>query len=148
MLSKLTEINWHAVRLYRLAHRLHLAGRDGPARVVAAFNRVLTGVEIGVGAEIGAGLVIRHGNGIVIDPQARVGIGCVLYQQVTLGVRGPGSPGVPVLGDGVVVFAGAKVLGPIAIGDGAKIGANAVVLDDVPAGAVAVGVPARIRYES
>ncbi len=84
-----------------------------------------------------------HGNGIVVHPRTRAGRDCVLYQQVTLGSRSThGAP--PVLGDRVQIFPGAKVLGDIYIGDGAQVGANAVVISDVPAGATAVGVPARL----
>lgn len=119
-------------------------GRDNLALIVATVNRVLTGVEIAVGAEIQDGLKIRHGSGLVIDAMARVGRDCTLYQGVTLGVRSESEAGLPVIGDGVTIFAGAKVLGPISVGDGATIAANAVVLRDVPRGATAAGVPARV----
>jgi serine O-acetyltransferase len=133
-----------AVRLHRLAHRLELNGRSGLANVVSATNRLVTGVEIEPGATIGAGLVIRHGLGIVINKEVRIGRDCQLFQQVTLGLALAGHSGAPVLGDRVRVGTGAKVLGPVVIGDDAWIGANAVVLHDVPAGTRAVGVPARV----
>lgn len=131
------------MRLHRVADRLHRAGRPALAAWVAAVNRALTGVEIEPGAELGEGVVIRHGHGLVVSAGVTVGRGCTLYQQVTLGTNGRDT-GTPVLGDLVTVYAGAKVLGPVRIGDGAVIGANAVVLSDVPAGAIAVGVPARV----
>lgn len=136
-------INWHAVRLYRLSRRLWLGERRAAALLVAAVNRVLTGVEIAPQAAFGEGLVIMHGCGIVVHPRVRVGRDCTLYQGVTLGSTSvDGDP--PTLEHGVTVFPGAKVLGAVTVGDGATIGANAVVLCDVPADATAVGVPARI----
>jgi serine O-acetyltransferase len=140
----LYDLETFAVRLHRLAHRLESNGRSGIANIVVAANRILTGVEIEPGATIGSGLVIRHGHGIVINKEVRIGRDCELFQQVTLGLALAGRKGAPVLGDRVRVGAGAKVLGPVAIGDDAWIGANAVVLQDVPAGTRAVGVPARV----
>ena len=92
---------------------------------------------------IAGGLLIPHPNGIVIHPQAIIGPNCLVFQQVTIGTGGK-KPGAPKLGGHVDVGAGAKILGGVVIGDHVKIGANAVVLDDVPAGATAVGIPARI----
>ena len=115
--------------------------------LVSSANRVLTGVEIEPGAELGEGLVIMHGSGIVVSEHASAGRDCVLFQGVTLGVDGKHVGG-PRLGDAVTVYAGAKLLGPITVGDRATIGANAVVLSDVPAGATAVGVPARVLVAS
>lgn len=103
---------------------------------------VVTGAEIPLNCQLAGGLMIPHPNGIVLHPAATVGPNCLLMQQVTIGV-GP-SPGVPRLGGHVDVGAGARILGGVTIGDHARIGANAVVLIDVPAGATAVGVPARI----
>lgn len=136
----------HAVSLHRLAHRLHAKGHPTTADVVATVNRVLTGAEIEPGATLGAGFEIHHGNGIVIAEGVRAGRDLHVYQQVTLGVSWGGKPGFPTIGDRVVVFAGARVLGGVTIGDGAVVGANAVVLDDVPAGALAVGIPARVAH--
>jgi serine O-acetyltransferase len=144
ILRSLFAVNWHAVRLYRLADRLHRRGHDTAAFVCSAINRMLTGVEIEPGAQFGPGLVIHHGHGIVVNQNVRAGSGCQLYQQVTLGVDWRGSTAGPVLGNRVAVLAGAKIIGGITIGDDAIVGANAVVLADVPAGRVAVGVPARI----
>jgi len=104
---------------------------------------IVTGAEIDLATQIGGGLLIPHPNGIVIHPQAIVGPNCLIFQQVTLGAGGP-IAGCPTLGGHIDVGAGAKILGGVTIGDHARIGANAVVLTDVPAGATAVGVPARI----
>ena len=105
------------------------------------FWSVISQAEIDLNARIGGGLLLPHPNGIVIHPDAEIGPNCLLFQQVTLGVQKGGAPR---LGGHVDVGAGARLLGPITVGDHARIGANAVVLCDVPAGAVAVGVPARI----
>lgn len=103
------------------------------------FWSAVTGADIPLNAQIGGGLKIPHPNGIVIHPDARIGPNCLLFQQVTIGANG----GFPSLGGHVDVGAGAKILGPITVGDHARIGANAVVLTNVPAGATMVGVPAR-----
>ena len=103
----------------------------------------MTGAEIALATQIGGGLLIPHPNGIVIHPNVIIGPNCLIFQQVTLGAGGP-LPGCPTLGGHVDVGAGARILGGVTIGDHAKIGANAVVLENVPAGATAVGVPARI----
>lgn len=128
-----------------------LNGRPGPLRALVRswtvlqhrFWSVVTGAEIHLTAKIGGGLLIPHPNGIVIHPNAVIGPNCLIFQQVTIGTGGK-KPGVPTLGGHVDVGAGAKILGGVVIGDHAKIGANAVVLDDIPAGATAVGIPARI----
>ena len=106
------------------------------------FWSVVCGADVPIDSQIGGGLMLPHPNGVVIHPQAVVGPNCLIFQQVTLGVGGP-KPGAPVLGGHVDVGAGAKILGGVRIGDHARIGANAVVLHDVPAGATAVGIPAR-----
>ena len=107
------------------------------------FWSVVTGADIPLNVVIGGGLLLPHPNGIVIHPAVRVGANCLILQQVTLGTVDAG--GVPVVGGRVDIGAGAKLLGPITVGDHATIGANAVVLHDVPAHHVAVGVPARSR---
>lgn len=107
------------------------------------FWSVLAGADVQLGTRVGGGLLLLHPNGVVIHPDAELGVNCLVLQQVTIGYGGK-KPGVPRLGGHVDVGAGAKILGGVVIGDHAKIGANAVVLDDVPAGATAVGVPARI----
>jgi len=107
------------------------------------FWSVVTGADIPLNSQLGGGLLLPHPNGIVIHPAAVIGPNCLLFQQVTIGNSGR-KPGTPVLGGHVDVGAGAKLLGGITIGDHVKIGANAVVLDDVPSGATAVGIPARV----
>lgn len=106
------------------------------------FWSAVTGAEIPLNAVIGGGLLIPHPNGIVIHPRSVIGPNCLIFQQVTVGtVAGSGAP---VIGAHVDVGAGAKILGGVRVGTGARIGANAVVLDDVPVGATAVGIPARV----
>ncbi len=107
----------------------------------------ICGAEIDLKVQIGGGLLLPHPNGIVVFPDVVIGPNCLIFQQVTLGIGGR-VPGCPTLGGHVDVGAGAKILGGVTIGDHAKIGANAVVLDDVPSGATAVGVPARIVFSS
>lgn len=134
-----------ALRTYRLAHRLWGLGFFFPADWLSQRARRRTGIEIHPGAEIGPGLFIDHGMGVVIGETAEIGGNCTLYQGVTLGGTGKErGKRHPTLGDHVTVGAGAKVLGNITVGDGAKIGAGAVVLRDVPPYATAVGVPARV----
>lgn len=137
----------HAVWAYRLAHRMW---REPvlrlPARLVSQLARALTGVEIHPGARIGRRLFIDHGMGVVVGETAEVGDDVVLFHTSTLGGRSMRrGKRHPTLGDRVVVGAGAKILGPVWVGDDVQVGANAVVVKDVPAGAVAVGVPARVR---
>ncbi|WP_149202067.1 serine O-acetyltransferase EpsC [Actinotalea subterranea] len=137
----------HAVWAYRVAHRMwREPGLRLPARLFSQLARSATGIEIHPGAQIGRRLFIDHGMGVVIGETAVVGDDVVLFHGATLGGkamrRGKRHP---TLGDHVVVGAGAKILGPVWIGDGAQIGANAVVVKDVPAGSVAVGVPATVR---
>lgn len=107
------------------------------------FWSVVSGADIPLNAHVDGGLQLLHPNGIVIHPEARIGPNCIFFQQVTIGTR-ENSPRVPWIGGDVSIGAGAKVLGGIRVGDHARIGANAVVLCDVPDGAVAVGIPARI----
>ena len=106
------------------------------------FWSVVTGADIPLNCEIGGGLLIPHPNGIVIHPGAKVGVNCLIFQQVTLGTCS--QPGTPDLAGHVDIGAGAKILGPVRIGAHAKIGANAVVIGDLPERAVAVGIPARV----
>ena len=135
----------HAVLFHRLTHRLWGWRFFWLARFTAHFARWITGIEIHPGARIGRRVFIDHGMGVVIGETAELGDDVTLYHGVTLGgTSWKKGKRHPTLGKGVVIGAGAKVLGPIHIGDGAKIGSNAVVVKDVPAGATAVGIPARI----
>ena len=135
----------HAIICYRFAHWLHRHQLCFLARFVSQWSRFWTGIEIHPGAVIGRRLVIDHGTGIVIGETAEIGDDVLLYQGVTLGGTGKDmGKRHPTLGNNVMVGAGARVLGPITIHDNARIAAGAVVLQDVPANATAVGVPAQI----
>ena len=135
----------HAMGFHRIAHFFYKKRRFFWSRFVSQVGRFLTGIEIHPGAQIGKNLFIDHGMGVVIGETAVVGDNCTIYHQVTLGGTGKEKgKRHPTLGDGVLVSTGAKVLGPITIGNGAKIGANAVVLADVPENATAVGIPAKV----
>jgi len=136
---------FHAMMTHRLAHALWGAGAKWLARFVSHFGRWATGIEIHPGATIGRRFFIDHGMGVVIGETAEIGDDCTLYHGVTLGgTSWNKGKRHPTLGKGVVIGAGAKVLGPITVGDQAKIGSNAVVVKDVPPGATAVGIPARV----
>ena len=136
----------HALVWHRLVSRpLWRAGFRWLARWLAHWGRFLTGIEIHPGATLGRRVFIDHGMGVVIGETAEIGDDCTLYHGVTLGgTSWNKGKRHPTLGPGVVVGAGAKILGPITIGAEAKIGSNAVVVREVPAGATAVGIPARI----
>lgn len=135
----------HATLYHRLAHWLYRHRLRFLARCVSQWSRFWTGIEIHPGATIGRRLVIDHGTGIVIGETAQLGDDVLLYQGVTLGGTGKDTgKRHPTLGNNVLVGAGAKVLGPISIHDNARIAAGAVVLQEVPEGATAVGVPAQI----
>ena len=135
---------FHALMFYRLSHRLWNWGWRGLARWISHLGRWLTGIEIHPGAHIGRRFFIDHGMGVVIGETAEIGNDVTLYQGVTLGGTAlHDGKRHPTLGDGVVVGAGAQVLGPITVGPGARVGANAVVLKDVPDGVTMVGIPAR-----
>ena len=135
----------HATLYHRLAHWLYRRRLRFLARCVSQWSRFWTGIEIHPGAVVGRRLVIDHGAGIVIGETAQLGDDVLLYQGVTLGGTGKDTgKRHPTLGNGVLVGAGARVLGPLTVGDNARIAAGAVVLRDVPAGATAVGVPAQV----
>lgn len=135
----------HAILAYRVAHKLYLGKKYFSARAVSRLAKFITGIEIHPGAKIGKGLVIDHGTGVVIGETAEIGDNCTLYQGVTLGGTGKDTgKRHPTLGNNVMIGAGAKVLGPFRIGDNAKIAAGAVVLEEIPANATAVGIPARV----
>jgi len=143
--------SWHpsrsllaSLRAYERASGERSIGAAVSRKLAALRHRfwsIVTGAEIPLGCKLGGGLLLPHPNGIVIHPKAEIGPNCLLFQQVTLGDVGGAAPR---LGGHVDVGAGAKILGGIVVGDDALIGANAVVLQDVPAGATAVGIPARI----
>ncbi len=135
----------HAVLAHRLTHRLWKRNLKWLARVLSNLARLFTGIEIHPGAVIGRRFFIDHGMGVVIGETAVIGDDCTLYHGVTLGgTTWQKGKRHPTLGRDVVVGAGAKVLGPLLIGDGVRIGSNAVVVKSVPAGATVVGVPGRI----
>jgi serine O-acetyltransferase len=145
----LTYPGLHAVWGHRLSHRLWTSGHVLAARVVAGLVRMVTAVDIHPGATIGRGLFIDHAIGVVIGETATIGDDVTIFHGVTLGGlnAGPGRRH-PVIGNRVLLGAGAKILGPITIGDDAKVGANAVVLDDVAPATTVVGVPARPLSET
>jgi serine O-acetyltransferase len=135
----------HAIWGHRISHWLWNRGARLAARVLAELTRILTGVEIHPGAILGPGLFIDHATGVVIGETAEVGDDVTIFHGVTLGGTGRESgKRHPTVGDRVTIGAGAKVLGPIKIGEDSRIGANAVVVKEVPASAVVVGVPGQI----
>jgi serine O-acetyltransferase len=143
----LTSPGLHAIWSHRLAHRLwERPAYKLPARILSNVTRTLTGVEIHPGATIGRRFFIDHGMGVVIGETAIVGDDVMLYHDVTLGGRSLAKvKRHPTVGDRVTIGSGARVLGDVTIGDDSQVGANSVVTRDVPAGAVAVGIPAQIR---
>lgn len=136
----------HAIVMHRLAHWCWRQGLRWLGRFISHIARLLTGIEIHPGAKIGRRVFIDHGFGVVIGETAEVGDDCTIYQGVTLGGTSLAKGGKrhPTLGKGVIIGAGAKVLGAFTVGDDAKIGSNAVVMKEVPPCATAVGNPARI----
>ena len=138
----------HALVLHRIAKVLWINRFTTLARWISQWNRWLTGVEIHPGATLGRRVFIDHGMGVVIGETAEIGDDCTIYQGVTLGgVSLNKGKRHPTLEAGVVIGAGAKVLGPFTVGKGARIGSNSVVVKAVPAGATAVGIPARVIVE-
>lgn len=141
----LTYSGFHAILLHRVSHGLWCLGLRLIPRWLSQIGRFLTGVEIHPAARIGHGFFIDHGMGVVIGETAEIGDDCTLYHGVTLGgTSWHKGKRHPTLGNGVVLGAGAKILGPITIGDGARVGSNAVVVKSVPPGATAIGIPAHI----
>lgn len=135
----------HAVLFHRLTHRLWGANWKWLARFLSSLSRWLTGVEIHPGAKIGRRLFIDHGMGVVVGETAEIGDDCTLYHGVTLGgTSWQKGKRHPTLGNNVVIGAGATILGPIMVNDGGRIGSNAVVVKDVPAGATVVGIPGHV----
>lgn len=135
----------HALILYRIAHRLYKIKLKLLARILSQFAKFISGVEIHPAAEIGSGILIDHGSGVVIGETAIVGDDVTIYQGVTLGGTGKDrGKRHPTIEDGVVIGVGAKVLGPFTVGKHSKIGAGSVVLSEVPPSATVVGIPAKI----
>jgi serine O-acetyltransferase len=136
---------FHALQMHKVSHGLWNMGLTWFARFCSHMARFLTGIEIHPGATIGRRVFIDHGMGVVIGETAEIGDDCTLYHGVTLGgVSWDKGKRHPTLGKSVVVGAGAKILGPFTVGDGAKVGSNSVVVKAVPAGATVVGIPARL----
>jgi serine O-acetyltransferase len=139
----------HAILFHRLAHLFWRVKLYWVARATSYLSRIITGIEIHPGAVIGRRFFIDHGMGVVIGETAIIGDDCTIYHGVTLGgTSWKQGKRHPTLEDKVVIGAGAKILGPITIGSGAKIGSNAVVVKDIPKNATAVGIPARLVDES
>jgi serine O-acetyltransferase len=139
----------HAIYIHKLARWLWRRGLRWLGRFVSHLGRWLTGIEIHPGAKIGSCVFIDHGMGVVIGETAEVGDGCTIYQGVTLGGTSltPGTKRHPTLAPGVIIGGGAKILGGFTVGAGARIGANSVVVKEVPAGATVVGIPGRVVEE-
>ena len=139
----------HAILFHRIAHRIWKIKLFWLGRVISHISRFLTGIEIHPGAEIGSRFFIDHGMGVVIGETSIIGDDCTIYHGVTLGgTSWKQGKRHPTLENKVVVGAGAKILGPITICSGAKIGSNAVVVKDIPKNVVAVGIPARIVQDT
>ncbi len=137
--------SFHAIIMHRIAHWLYLRKMVLMPRLLSQWNRFITGIEIHPGAVIGEGLFIDHGSGVVIGETTEIGDNVTIYQGVTLGGTGKEKgKRHPTLGNNVVVSTGAKVLGSFTVGDDVKIGANAVVLRNIPPNCTVVGVPGRI----
>mgnify|MGYP003584046300 FL=1 len=135
----------HAIMFHRVAHSLYNRKYFFTARLISQISRFLTGIEIHPGAQIGRRFFIDHGMGIVIGETAEIGDDVMLFHQVTLGGTGKDKgKRHPTVENNVIISAGVKVLGPIVIGENSKIGANAVVLHDIPKNATAVGIPAKV----
>lgn len=138
----------HSIINHRIAHFFYKGKMFFMARLISQISRFFTGIEIHPGAKIGKGLFIDHGMGVVIGETAEVGDNVTIYHGVTLGGTGKDKgKRHPTVGNNVIIGSGAKILGPILIGNNSKVGANAVVLKDVPENRTAVGAPARIVGE-
>jgi serine O-acetyltransferase len=141
----LTYPGFHAILIHRVTHLIYRTGIPLLPRILSMVSRFLTGIEIHQAARIGPGFFIDHGMGVVIGETAIVGENCMLFHQVTLGGTGHGGgKRHPTLEDGVVIGAGAKVLGNITIGSNSYIGGNSVVLRDIPPNSTVVGIPGRV----
>ena len=138
----------HSLLMYRGSHFFYTKKRLFIARLISQLSRFLTGIEIHPGAQIGMGTLIDHGSGVVIGETSIIGDRVTIYQGATIGATGNEKEFKrhPTLGDDVVVGSGAKILGPVNIGDNCKVGANSVVLRDMPSNSTAVGIPAKIKF--
>ena len=135
----------HALIAHTISHALHTRHMVFLARLISQISRFFTGIEIHPGATIGHSIMIDHGMGVVIGETAEVGNYVTLYQGVTLGGTGNHTgKRHPTVRDGAIIGSGAKILGPITLGEEVKVGANSVVLKDIPAGATVVGIPGKI----
>ncbi|PLS01519.1 serine O-acetyltransferase [Neobacillus cucumis] len=145
-------MNWNAIRLFRLSNKLYNIGFVKVANFISALNRVITGVEIAPQAIIGKNFFIAHGDGIVIGAGVIIGDNCIIYHQVTIGVgrdskfnkNGAADDKYPRIGNNVTIYAGAKVVGDINVGDNCEIGANAALTKDVPSNVIVGGIPAKV----
>lgn len=136
---------FHAIVFHRVAHWFYNKKRFFIARAISNISRFFTGIEIHPGAKIGKGLFIDHGMGVVIGETTEIGDNCTIYQGATLGGTGKDKgKRHPTIGNNVLISAGAKILGPFKVGDNSRIGANAVVLREVPPNSTVVGIPGRI----
>lgn len=139
----------HAIIFYRLAHKLHKWKIPVLPRFISNTTRIITGIEIHPGAEIGRRFFIDHGEGVVIGETTIIGDNVLIYQQVTLGGTGKQKgKRHPTIGNNVIIGAGAKVLGNITIGDEVRVGAGSVVIEDVPSSSTVVGVPGRVVHRA
>jgi serine O-acetyltransferase len=140
----LTQPGIHAVVLLRLQQALHASRLRPLAWLTYILNVRVTGAEFGPGCSIGGGLLVRHPMGIVVSNAATIGTNCKILQHVTIGENIFGARGAPTIGDGVFIGAGAVIVGPVTVGSHSLVGANAVVIENVPADVTVAGVPARI----
>lgn len=140
----------HSLIMYRISHFFYNKKRFFLARAISQLSRFFTGIEIHPGAQIGMGTLIDHGSGVVIGETTIIGDRVTIYQGATIGATGNEKEFKrhPTLGDDIVVGSGAKILGPVNIGDHCKIGANSVVLRDMLSNSTAVGIPAKIKYNT